>query len=196
MLFKTKFFNYVIQLLNNFKEKVSIVQKAFSLVLLSLFTGFLFGNLFGTFLDTLRLYFVWNGFIGLFVLLFIELLNFLVYGIRSSTPSGLQSNLSNFRKFEVTTYNKKSLAELPDVNNDVQNSPLQAVDDFRHKDVTRNSVNHKVLSEFSNFKIFSLKPSIFPHIFFKNGVYIKRMFNSFKIGLLFGFFVDSFKVGS
>lgn len=114
MFFKTRFFHYLTQLLNTFKDKFFTVKKAFSLVLLSLFTGFLFGNLFGTFLDTLRLYFLWNGFIGFFLLFFIELLNSLVYGISCS----------------------------------------QKID------------------------------------------YLKKILNSFKIGLLFGFFVDSFKVGS
>ena len=101
------------------------------MVLLSLFSGFIVGNLFGTFLDTLRLYLFWNGFIGFFILFFMEAVNSLAYGTSFS------------RKYSFINLNSDKL---------------------------------KFLS--------------------KNVIHIKRALNSFKIGLLFGFFVDSFKVGS
>ena len=231
MLFKTRFFYYLTQLLNTLKGKVLTIQKAFSLVLLSLFTGFVFGNLFGTFLDTFRLYFLWNGFIGLFILLFIELLNSFVYGISCSKKVDYLEDLKKGKggfltKLKVTTGGLKSSTELPDVNNylltDTTNPPVSTsgrqsrnrrgktlVNSLPLRDtsflppkgkrttgyVTKKFANRKLLAKSSNFRklVLKLQTKIF---FCGNSTHIKRILNSFKIGLLFGFFVDSFKVGS
>ena len=134
MLFKTRLSQYVSNIFYNLKRKVLTVQNSFSLILFSLFIGFLCGNLFGTFLDTLRIYFLWNGFIGVILLLCIEIINFFVYGI--SFPK------RNLRIDFLQDYNiqKKRFCD--------------------------------------------------------NMIFLEKSLNAFKIGLLFGFFIDSFKVGS
>ena len=134
MLFKTRLSQYVSNIFYNLKRKVLTVQNSFSLILFSLFIGFLCGNLFGTFLDILRIYFLWNGFIGVILLLCIEIINFFVYGI---------------------SFSKRNLR-----TNFLQDYNLQK-------------------KRFSN-----------------NMISIEKSVNAFKIGLLFGFFIDSFKVGS
>lgn len=44
-----------------------------------LFVGFVIGNLFGTFLPAIRIYFSWDGFIVIFLLFFIEFISYIRY---------------------------------------------------------------------------------------------------------------------
>lgn len=142
MFFKTRLSHYLVEVFSHFKIRFLNVQNTFSLALFFLFIGFLCGNLFGTFLDTLRLYFFWNGLVGVFLLFFVEIVNFLVYGV-------FLSKKSSFLQYQTKTIKKQS---------------------FLQKQ-TKAKFSEKIL-------------------------YLERIINAFKIGLLFGFFVDSFKVGS
>ena len=162
MCFETKLFRYFAEIICNLKEKILTVQSSLSFVLFSLFTGFLSGNLFGTFLEKFRSYFWWNGFVGLFILLFIEIINALVYGFS-------RREYGNFSSEAVSSPRKKREPE----------------QDF----ISSNSQTYR----FPNTPL--LKKSPGKHWFYTI-TQIKRTINSFKIGLLFGFFVDSFKVGS
>lgn len=63
----------------NFKEKFSFFQMSFSSAIFFLFSGFLSGNLFGTFLTGIRLVIPWDGFIVLIFLLFVELISYIRY---------------------------------------------------------------------------------------------------------------------
>ena len=147
MFFKTRLSRYFAEILSHLKTNALTLQNTFSLALFFLFIGFLCGNLFGTFLDTLRLYFFWNGLVGLFLLLFIETINFLVYGFFLSKRVG---SLGFLQYRARATRAKKS---------------------FLQKRIRFYKIYKKV-------------------------IHIERIINAFKIGLLFGFFVDSFKVGS
>ena len=49
-----------------------------------LLLGFLVGNVFGTFLNTLRLFFIWDGFIIVILIGLLELLNSIVYHAKKS----------------------------------------------------------------------------------------------------------------
>lgn len=217
MFFETRLSRYFTQIFNDSKKKVLIVQSSFSLVIFSLFFGFLIGNLFGTFLDTLRLYFLWNGFVGLFLLLLIEAINSLVYGISFS------------KKFDDLDYanNKKGDWFLSSASNfaGIQSmrwtfDKVDRVKDRKTGFLQKLNLS-KTLEKFMNFIenvglfSFNLSPN-YPTVgqlpkkgfkpntsavisffkFFKNIIHMERTLNSFKIGLLFGFFVDSFKVGS
>ena len=144
MFFKTRLSRYFAEILSHLKKNVLTLQNTFSLALFFLFIGFLCGNVFGTFLDTLRLYFFWNGLVGLFLLLFIETINFLVYGFF------LSKRVGSLQYRARATKAKKS---------------------FLQKRIRFYKIYKKVIN-------------------------IERIINAFKIGLLFGFFVDSFKVGS
>ena len=225
MFFETRLSRYLTTILVNLKEKFFIVQSSLSLVLLSLFTGFLCGNLFGTFLDTLRLYFIWNGFVGLFLLLFIEVINSFVYGISFSKK--YEHSRNNFLKvfFHLTeSCSKNQLYDNANKRNNTRSTLLVESHTFDlKKDYNSQSkeklnlieVHKKTISLASWLRvnseksITSLQPikkwkipkSSYIHIFkgldfSKNIIHIERIVNSFKIGLLFGFFVDSFKVGS
>lgn len=130
MIFKTRLLNFILSsskkntrhllLDQNGKWSVDRFTRMYSLLLI----GFLIGNLFGTFLNTIRNYIMWDGIIVFFLISFIELLNYNVY------------------------HNKNR-----------------------------------------SFLFFIIHPKIIKRHFWK-------YFNFFKIGLMVGFFVDAFKVGS
>nr|YP_001382192.1 hypothetical chloroplast RF20 [Pleurastrum terricola]ABO69329.1 hypothetical chloroplast RF20 [Pleurastrum terricola] len=96
----------------------NIISKRFPITLFAILSGFIIGNVFGTFLTKLREFICWDVLILGFILIFCEFINFLIY-----------TKIFNLKAYFLTRFSIKLL-------------------------------------------------------------------NSFKIGLLFGFFVDAFKVGS
>ncbi len=122
---ETRLARFLIDFSENFRKKFSFFQMSFSSAIFFLFSGFLGGNLFGTFLNGIRIFLPWDGFIVLSFLFFVEILSYIRYHMEG-------------RFFLL-------LWKLP----------------------------------FSYQK----------RIFWKN-------FNFLKIGLMLGFFIDAFKVGS
>nr|YP_009106403.1 hypothetical chloroplast RF20 [Fusochloris perforata]AIT95223.1 hypothetical chloroplast RF20 [Fusochloris perforata] len=118
----------------------------FSIGLFFLFFGFLLGNIFGTFLNILRDFFIWDGLIVCFLILLCELTNYNIYSKKKSTKIFKYFN-SEVKIFGSDSH--RAEAELP----------------FRP------------LGNFS-FQI------------------LWKMLNYLKLGLLLGFFIDAFKVGS
>ena len=172
MLFETKLFRNVNKIFYTLKERLLVVQNSFSLALFALFLGFLCGNLFGTFLDTLRVYFIWNGFVAFIILLFIEMINFFVYKI--SLTEKINTNLPlAFNK----TRGFQSLARVTPKG--WLYSPQKGQSNSR-------GYNIKVQRKGRDVRFAGVSETS----------YIERSMNAFKIGLLFGFFIDSFKVGS
>lgn len=112
-----------------FQKKLSLLKKDFSKMLCLLLLGFLTGNIFGSFLNTIRQFFIWDGFITFCLITFIEFLSYLTY---------TQKKSSGTLKF------------------------------FASQRYTQTSIR-STWFQFANL---------------------------FKIGLLIGFFVDAFKVGS
>ena len=184
MFLDTRLSRYLTDILYNLKKKIFTVQNAFSLALLSLFTGFIFGNLFGTFLDTLRLYVFWNGFVGLILLLFIESINSLVYGISFSKKMNQHSFYGHFF-FPMKKKKSYRFSGGPKKWNNVAAS--QAL-----REKKNNAPKSPNLWKIIENAVFSPNKTLF----YESVIHIERTLNSFKIGLLFGFFVDSFKVGS
>nr|YP_010448192.1 hypothetical chloroplast RF20 [Symbiochloris sp. SG-2018]UTQ75673.1 hypothetical chloroplast RF20 [Symbiochloris sp. SG-2018] len=119
-MLNTRIFEILTQMNLNIRKKSVLFQKIFTISLICLFSGFSIGNLFGTFLNDLRNFQIWDGFIICFILLIVEIINFLNY------------STSKIHVIYVVDYVKK----------------------------------------------------------------VSQCLNYFKIGLLFGFFVDAFKVGS
>jgi len=105
-------------------KRIQFLQKNLTLLLFLVFIGFLTGNVFGTFLNSLRPYLPWDGWIVIILVFSIEVCNY-------------------------ATYHQKN----------------------RH------------------FLFFLIHPKILQ----KN---IWKFFNFFKLGLMVGFFIDAFKVGS
>nr|YP_009105757.1 hypothetical chloroplast RF20 [Neocystis brevis]AIT94453.1 hypothetical chloroplast RF20 [Neocystis brevis] len=124
MKLNTRIFYYFEHFILTIKKKNKFFQNNFANALFFLFIGFLSGNLFGSCLNTLRELIIWDGFIIFILVLFIEIVNFLIYH-------------SQKRFFFISNFYLK-----------VPNS-----------------------------------------LFFKS-------LNYFKLGIMLGFFIDAFKVGS
>ena len=127
MIFKSKLDTFVSQYIDSLRKKYLFLQKNFPSMLALLLFGFLVGNVFGTFLNTLRFFFIWDVFIIFILIGLLESLNYTVYHTKNHLVF-----LSTFK-------------------------------------ANRNLVPTKFVVQFLNF---------------------------FKIGLMIGFFVDAFKVGS
>ncbi len=63
-------------------------HKNFPLILFSTLSGFLLANLFGTFLTVLRSCLVWDGFIIIGLVFFVEVINLIVYKIFKEFQKG------------------------------------------------------------------------------------------------------------
>ena len=93
-----RFFYFIESFWFQFKKKFFLFEKSFSLMLFCLFLGFIFGSIFGTFLNTLRYFFIWDGFIIFVLLTFFEFLNYIVYHAKKR----LFLNIFYFDSFEKT----------------------------------------------------------------------------------------------
>ena len=124
---------------------MKVEEKSFSLVLFSALLGFLVANIFGTFLTALRDYVVWDGFIIVGLVVFVETINLSVYKVFKPAPF----NFSAFEDARGVLNNKESPFTL------------------RNKKSPR-----------------------------RRSFLLCQLLNSFKLGLLLGFFVEAFKVGS
>lgn len=129
---------------------MKVEEKSFSVVLFSALLGFLVANIFGTFLTTLRDYVVWDGFIIVGLVVFVETINLSVYKVFKSVPF----TPSAFEDPRGVLNTKESSFTLRNKSGTLLNSPPRR-----------------------NFLLCQL-------------------LNSFKLGLLLGFFVEAFKVGS
>ena len=137
------------------QRKNSFFKEVFSFALFTLFFGFLIGSLFGTFLNTIRFFIFWDGFIIFIIIFFMECYNFFLYNCFFKKIC----DLSCFAKKRFPfCWNKAStlfwLAH-----------PLFVFFPYNQKSFINNQMIWKVI-------------------------------NLLKIGILFGFFIDAFKVGS
>lgn len=144
MTFDTRIFFLIKKFVFKLKEKTYIFKKSFTMSFFILLAGFLFGNLFGTFLNILRFFIPWDGFILLLILLILEIISFLSY----------QKKYSFFIQQPKNSH-----------------------------PINKNIINQRNEKYFS----FLLLP--------ENRLIYKNL-NFMKIGLMFGFFIDAFKVGS
>jgi len=125
MKIETRIVFFINQLKVYLNRKFFFFKEVFSFALFTLFVGFLIGNLFGTFLNTIRYFIFWDGLIIFLILSIMELLNFILY------------------------------------------------------------------NKAKRFFVISQKISYYP-----NNQIIWKSLNYLKIGIMFGFFIDAFKVGS
>ena len=127
-----------------FSNKSRLSLDRFTQVLCLLLLGFLVGNLFGTFLNTIRKYITWDGVIVFFIISIMEISNYNVYHNKN-------------RPFLLTMTDQSK----------------------------------------TQTKVSATKPK---SLFYKQSLFaiptFWKFFNFFKIGLMVGFFVDAFKVGS
>jgi hypothetical protein len=139
-------------------------QRNFSLIVFSTLSGFLIANIFGTFLTVLRSCFVWDGFVVIGLILFVETTNISVY--RIFKPSLLRSRAEG------------SMSMGTDAK------------DLEGQNPSRDRSRIGISKALKPFTLFSLGLSN------RRSSLFCQLVNSFKLGLLLGFFVEAFKVGS
>ena len=162
----TRIFHVFQRIVLQIQKKSFLFQDIFTVALIFLFSGFSFGNLFGTFLSEIRHLNLWDGFIIFLILLGVEVINFLNY-----RKKNLKSNLDPM----VLESNGKIPLAFSTLKYDLRVANLR----FATKELRLGP----------HIKRFERTSGLRPNK-------IIQILNYFKIGLLFGFFVDAFKVGS
>lgn len=198
-------------------------SSAFAGGIFFLFVGFVIGNLFGTFLPAIRIFFSWDGFIVIFLLFFIEFISYIRYQRKNrfflilwNLPRGC------FDEEPVPLDSEDEKSKPPPLNNEVTAAKKGKQNDNKIA-FTRNfpffinfsgllsptqrssraaslarSVNllgrpAPLFSTERTTTFFERSPG--KETFPAKGLPY-RSFNYFKIGFLLGFFIDAYKVGS
>lgn len=84
----------------------TVWRQRFSYGIFFLFVGFLLGNLFGTFLPLIRLFFPWDGFIVLIILFCVELISYIRYHKQGGAFLGIWKITKNNRISDSYTLRK------------------------------------------------------------------------------------------
>lgn len=104
MFIHTRFSLHLKKIKVSIKNKFCFLQSTFSLILFFLVFGFFVGNFFGTFLFLLRNFFVWDGFLIIFLIFTFEFINYCTYHqisnkfFMKSSHSRFYIKLSNYFK--------------------------------------------------------------------------------------------------
>jgi hypothetical protein len=193
------------------KENFSVSSSsAFAGRIFFLFVGFVIGNLFGTFLPAIRLFFSWDGFIVLFLLFFIEFISYIRYQRKSrfflilwNLPRGPESIPFWGINFQSPIHFAKEKEKFfLDLEDEINNPPRLNNEVTAAKKVKQNDNKIAFTGNFPFFRI-SLSP-LFSNegktTFFEGSPPFNtkgyKSLNYFKIGFLLGFFIDAYKVGS
>ena len=160
-----------------FRKKSQRFEKTFVSSTFFLFFGFMCGNLFGTFLSFFRNTIPWDGAIIMLILLFIEwvnYLNFVVLNKKQPIPPSPVRKKSMF--FLILTQTGLLIPRSLDTLNSLIYPKTKTKAKFK-----------KQWTRFFKSKSFIIQRK-------RNAII--RLLNFYKLGLLLGFFIDAFKVGS
>nr|YP_010732278.1 hypothetical chloroplast RF20 [Watanabea sichuanensis]WDY13192.1 hypothetical chloroplast RF20 [Watanabea sichuanensis] len=87
-------------------KRIQFLQNNLTLLLCLLFIGFLTGNMFGTFLSSLRTYLPWDGWIVIMLVFSIEVCNYATYHSKNRQflvflihPKTIQKHIWNFLNY-------------------------------------------------------------------------------------------------
>nr|YP_636265.1 hypothetical protein RF20 [Tupiella akineta]AAV80687.1 hypothetical protein RF20 [Tupiella akineta] len=194
----TKFVRQLKKLIFLIKKKIKVFQTNVIFSVFSLFLGFVFGNLFGTLLVFFRHFINWDVLIITSTILIVEFINYLNYNnkknqqIEKTLSLTLQSCGENSKKNRDLKTKKTKWGVK--ISNFVSNcfyileKRYQNADDFTFFDRDR-----KVLTQENRFYVSCKTPNLDE---IKKQINFIKILNFYKIGLLLGFFIDAFKVGS
>ena len=182
MPIETRFFKNTKKTFIFLKKRFYFFKKKFSISVLFLFIGFFIGNVFGTFLNWLRHFIVWDGLLVFALLLVFEIISSIVY---QNNPTFLSPPISTNKMFSSDFYTTKNIfskiklfcQELKEESSSkmptaLSNQPNLERDHKRSRDL------------------------LIITFYFLKSLPIWRLLNCLKVGILFGFFIDAFKVGS
>lgn len=188
MNYNTKLSLFFINIEKYISKKMLFFEIYFAKGVFFLFFGFLLGNLFGSFLDIFRKLVIWDGFIVLIIILVQEFISYSIYKSKKRTLFFYMKNKK--------TYKLKK-------NKFFFNSVMQLINflilNFFHVSLFFKKIILRVYSIFPE----TIKKKMSYFFFNENlatnqtyQLYILKNLNLFKIGILLGFFIDAFKVGS
>jgi hypothetical protein len=203
-----RFFQYIESILSNFvagkeisaktraaslppdrKETGSVIsnffpkKENFSTGIFFLFVGFVIGNLFGTFLPAIRIFFSWDGFIVLFLLFFIEFISYIRYHGKS--------------RFFLILWNFRRPIPCVDEGIPFWGRTFQPLIPFVQNRFSKEKVSLDLEDGRSDAKIPQLRSSATTFVDgWRYPAKGYKSLNYFKIGFLLGFFIDAYKVGS
>lgn len=184
MLIETRIFQNIRKNYILLEEKFSFFKKNFSISILFLFIGFFLGNIFGTFLNWLRHFIAWDGFLIFGLLFFFEIISSIVYQNNFTFLSQSPNDLTNKNFFSDFFVTKNVFLKI--------NLLGQKLRQLNNSTTSTNSTIQKNLK--SDHKKFIKFLAIY--FYFLKSLPIWRFINCLKVGILFGFFIDAFKVGS
>lgn len=199
MTSNTRLFLLITQLISTFKKNFFFTKINFSDKLFLLFFGFLFGSLFGTLLPSFREKINWDGFITALIIFILEIISYIVY--RSENKTFFLNSLIEINVFtNLKKFFEKSVTIVKLIFKKMQEPEFEQ---FKTKTMVQREQKTFVSSSKTN--MLSLKKeaggfsdpwkSRLKHSKIKQKVIFKNL-NSFKIGIMLGFFIDAFKVGS
>lgn len=188
MNYNTKLSLFFINIERNISKKILFFEIYFAKSIFFLFFGFLLGNLFGSFLDIFRKLVIWDGFIVLIIILFQE---FISYSIYKSKKQTLFFYIKNKKTYKLKK-NKFFFNKVMQLTNFLIGS-------FFYVSIFLKKIILKAYTVFPE----TIKKKMSYFFFNENlttnktyQIYILKNLNLFKIGILLGFFIDAFKVGS
>lgn len=164
------------------KQKFDFLKKNFSISVLFLFIGFFLGNVFGTFLNGLRDFIIWDGLLVFGLLLLFEIISSIVYQNNPAfLPPPVLTSKTSFSDFFITRniFLKMKLLR----------KKLKKAGRLKTLSKSTNQLNLQ-----TDYK--KLRNLLTIHFYFLKSLPIWRLLNCLKVGILFGFFIDAFKVGS
>ena len=172
----TRIVLFINQFFLDLERKSSFFKEIFSFALFTLFIGFLIGNLFGTFLNTIRSFIFWDGLIIFIILSVMEFLNFFLYRKKNRF-------LTVSQNIYYSETNQTSQTKPKVLLRDVRQQKLR----FLIMGLTKAKLLSRPQSA-EHAKVSGLKK--------KQNQFFWKSLNFLKIGIMFGFFIDAFKVGS
>jgi hypothetical protein len=192
MSIETRIFKNIKKSFFFLERKFHFFKKTFSISILFLFIGFFIGNIFGTFLNWLRHFIVWDGLLIFALLSLFEIISSIVYQENFTFASQPVSTNKMFFSHLFVTKNlflkiKLFRRKLKATITPRGSAPITEGPDFTIKPTNQSTLqtDNKKSKKFLTINLY----------FFKS-LPIWRFFNCLKIGILFGFFIDAFKVGS
>lgn len=175
MPIQTRIFKNVKKSVSFLGKRFAFLSENFSISVLFLFIGFFIGNIFGTFLNWLREFIIWDGLLVFILLSFFEIISSIVY--HNNSNFGLSPMSRNKIEFSLFFGTKKIFLKIISLN-----KKFQKVSSSKIYTKPTNQLNLRA----DNKRL---------RLFLRN-LPMWRLLNCLKVGILFGFFVDAFKVGS
>lgn len=215
MQLNTKLILFIQNILKQINKKIFFFKIYFATGSFFLFFGFLIGNLFGSFLNIFQKSIIWQGFIIILIILLVELVNYLMYHNNITTI-----NLSNTIIFRFTSKFFKIFYLInwkPTQNFFFKNKKKNCFNLYKKLKkflymckiiiftIVNTFLNKNIfilinINKFSKRKFFNRVCFTQNFKFWANKTALKTIFlkslNLFKMGILLGFFIDAFKVGS